>query len=158
MLNNYSPLKVFATRLNLCHLKNYCHFFFLKANTKWVLEPYTVQHFSAVKRTWTKMLLDSFSPTKSTRINLLDDLCITLQVGYVCFIQDRDKEMFHIFHRSVLYMWSFFPYNVTCFKQFGRIYSSFADKHTLLPMGLLNSVNTSENYTLTHGCLCKLYW
>jgi len=43
---------------------------------------------------------------------------------------------------------------VTCFKQFGRIYSSFAYEHTLLLRGLINSVSPSENsYTLTLSCL-----
>lgn len=48
----------------------------------------------------------------------------------------------------------FFPYSVTCFKQFGRIYSSFAHRHTLLLRGLINSVSTSENnYALTLSCV-----
>lgn len=62
--------------------------------------------------------------------------------------------MFHIFHQSVLYMWSFFPYSVTCFKQLGRICSSFAHKHSCLLRGLINSVSTSENnISLTLSCV-----
>lgn len=77
-----------------------------------------------------------------------------LPAGSVCFVRDRDKEMFHVFHQSVLYMWSFFPYSVTCFKQLGRIYSSVAHEHILLPRGLINSVSTSENnYALTLSCV-----
>lgn len=47
----------------------------------------------------------------------------------------------------------FSPYSVTCFKLFGRIYSSFAHEHALLLRGLISSVSTEHNYTFTLSCV-----
>lgn len=95
-------LKVFAVELNLCHVKSWSQFFWKPGQLKWVL-----QQLSAVKRTWTKVLLASFSPTSRTLINLSDVRRYEL-IHFVLF-EMESRKCFTFSTSLFLCVWSFLP-------------------------------------------------